>query len=151
MDSATLKQTLSTIHTFEDYEKLKQLIEKDLARAIIHKHQLSEAELTLFSDGTNIVFSYGEDKVIKIFPPFHQSQFESERLVLKHLDGHLSIKTPTLEHEGEIFGWPYIIISKLEGTNPGPNSPMLVPISASLISAAISQPDLRSQLISTPS
>ena len=63
MDSATLKQTLSTIHTFEDYEKLKQLIEKDLARAIIHKHQLSEAELRLFSDGTNIVFSYGEDKV----------------------------------------------------------------------------------------
>ena len=117
MDSVTLKQTLSTIHTFEDYEKLKQLIEKDLARAIIHKHQLSEAELTLFSDGTNIVFSCGEDKVIKIFPPFHQSQFESERLVLKHLDGNLSIKTPTLEHEGEMFGWPYIIISKLEGTN----------------------------------
>lgn len=117
MHNATLNQTLSTTHTFEDYEKLKQHIEKDLARAIIHKHQLSKAELTLFSDGTNIVFSYGEDKVIKIFPPFHQSQFESERLVLKHLDGNLSIKTPTLEHEGEIFGWPYIIISKLEGTN----------------------------------
>ena len=33
------------------------------------------------------------------------------------MDGNLSIKTPTLEHEGEIFGWPYIIISKLEGTN----------------------------------
>ena len=43
MDNATLKQTLSTIHTFEDYEKLKQHIEKDLARAIIHKHQLPEA------------------------------------------------------------------------------------------------------------
>ena len=117
MDNATLKQTLSTIHTFDDYEKLKAHIEEDLARVIIHKHQLPEASLTLFSDGTNIVFSYGDNKVIKIFPPFHQSQFESERLVLKHLDGNLSIKTPTLEHEGEIFGWPYLIISKLEGTN----------------------------------
>ena len=117
MDNKTLNQTLSAIHGFEDYEKLKQHIEEDLARAIIHKHQLSEAPLTLFSDGTNIVFSYGESKVIKIFPPFHQSQFESERLVLKHLDGNLSIKTPTLEYEGELFGWPYIIMSKLEGTN----------------------------------
>jgi hygromycin-B 7''-O-kinase len=117
MTSTTLNQTLSTIHTFEDYEKLKASIEEELARAIIQKHQLSPASLTLFSDGTNIVFAYGDNKVIKIFPPFHQSQFESERLVLKHLDGNLSIKTPTLEHEGEIFSWPYLIISKLEGTN----------------------------------
>lgn len=117
MDNVTLNETLSAIHSFEDYEKLKQHIEEDLARAIIDKHQLSEAPLALFSDGTNIVFSYGESKVIKIFPPFHQSQFESERLVLKRLDGKLSIKTPTLEHEGEIFSWPYLIMSKLEGTN----------------------------------
>lgn len=117
MHNATLNQTLSTIHTFEDYEKLKSHIEEELASVILHKHQLPEAALTLFSDGTNIVFSYGEDKVIKVFPPFHQSQFESEQLVLKHLDGNLSIKTPTLELEGEIFGWPYLIISKLEGTN----------------------------------
>lgn len=117
MQSLMLKQTLSTIHTFEDYEKLKQYIEKDLVRMVIHKHHLPEAKLTLFSDGTNIVFSYGENKVIKIFPPFHQSQFESERLVLKHLDGNLSIKTPKPEHEGEIFGWPYLIMSKLKGIN----------------------------------
>lgn len=117
MDNATLKKTLSTIHTFEDYEKLKAHIEDALARVIIHKHQLPEASLTLFSDGTNIVFSYGENKVIKIFPPFHQSQFESERLVLKHLNGKLSIKTPILEHEGELFDWPYLIMSKLEGRN----------------------------------
>lgn len=117
MNNVTFNQTLSTIHTFEDYEKLKQHIETDLVRAITHKHQLPEAPLTLFSDGTNIVFSYGDNKVIKIFPPFHQNQFESERLVLKRLDGKLSVKTPTLEREGEIFGWPYLIMSKLEGTN----------------------------------
>lgn len=116
MNSTTLNQTLSTIHTFEDYERKKSHVEEDLARAIILKHQLPEASLTLFSDGTNIVFSYGE-KVIKIFPPFHQSQFESERLVLKRLDGKLSIKTPTLEDEGELFAWSYLVISKLEGTN----------------------------------
>lgn len=117
MDNAILNQILSTIQTFEDYEKLKQRVEEDLVRAVIHRHQLPQASLTLFSDGTNIVFSYGDSKVIKIFPPFHQNQFESERLVLKHLDGKLSIKTPTLEYEGELLGWPYLIMSKLEGTN----------------------------------
>lgn len=71
MDNETLNQTLSTIHTFEYYEKLKANIEEDLVRVIIHKHQLPEASLTLFSDGTNIVFSSGDTKVIKIYPPFH--------------------------------------------------------------------------------
>lgn len=117
MNSTTLNQTLSKVHTFEDYEKLKASIEEELALTIIQKHQLPQATLTLFSDGTNIVFAYGDNKVIKIFPPFHQSQFESERLVLKHLDGTLSVKTPSLEHEGELLGWPYLIMSKLEGIN----------------------------------
>jgi hygromycin-B 7''-O-kinase len=116
MNNATLRQTLSTIHTFEDYETLKQQIEEDLAQEIIHKHTLPEASLTLFSEGTNIVFAYGDTHVIKIFPPFHQNQFESERLVLKHVHKKLSVKTPILEQEGEISGWPYLIISKLTGT-----------------------------------
>lgn len=116
MVNTALNQKLSTIHTFEDYEKLKASIEEELAQVIIQRHQLPAASLMLFSEGTNIVFSYGESTVIKIFPPFHQSQFESERLVLKHLDGTLSIKTPALEYEGELLGWPYLIISKLKGT-----------------------------------
>lgn len=85
MEQANVAQTLSSIHTFEDYENSKAHIEYDLARRIIHKHKLPEASLILFSEGTNIVFSYGHNKVITIFPPFHQSQFESERLVLKHI------------------------------------------------------------------
>ncbi|HHF7349557.1 TPA: phosphotransferase family protein [Legionella feeleii] len=116
MDNTSLNQTLSTIHTFEDYEKHKPDIAEDLVATVIDRHQLPEASRRLFSEGTNIVFSYGDSKVIKIFPPFHQGQFESERLVLKHLDGRLSIKTPTLEYKGEVLGWPYLILSKLEGT-----------------------------------
>lgn len=115
MDNATLYQTLATIHTFEEYEKFKQHIAENLARSIIRKHQLPHALLTLFSEGTNIVFSYGNIQVIKIFPPFLESQFNSERLVLKHMHGKVSIKIPSIIHEGEIFGWPYLIISKLEG------------------------------------
>lgn len=57
MDNTALNQTLSSIHSFEDYEKLKQDIADDLVRAIIHQHQLPQASLALFSEGTNIVFS----------------------------------------------------------------------------------------------
>lgn len=109
-------QKFPAIHTFEDYEKLKRHIEEDIVKAVIHQEQLPEALLTSFSEGTNIVFAYGDDKVIKIFPPFHRDQFESEHLVLRHLEGKLSVETPKLEYEGEIYGWPYFIISKLEGT-----------------------------------
>lgn len=116
MNNIILKQTLSTIHNFEQYEQCKEDIAESLARTIIDKHLLPEASLTLFAEGTNIVFLYDDSKVIKIFPPFHQNQFDSERLVLKHLDGKLTIITPTLEYEGEVFEWPYFIINKLEGT-----------------------------------
>ncbi len=117
LDQTDLNPILSSISSFEGYEKFKIKINvlKDMAKAIIHQHQLPDAPLVLFSEGTNIVFEYGDDKVIKIFPPFHQSQFNSEFLVLKHLEGKLSVKTPMIQYHGKIMDWPYIIMTKLEG------------------------------------
>jgi hygromycin-B 7''-O-kinase len=67
------------------------------------KHFLESLPLNVFLD------------VIKIFPPIHASIFESERLVLRHLSGKLSVKTPNLMCTGEIEGWPYMIMERLEG------------------------------------
>lgn len=113
-----LQDVLSSTHSFEDFEILKHDadIRNAIAKEIIEIHQLPEAQLKLFSEGTNIVFAYGDDIVIKIFPPFHLDQFKSELLVLKHLQGKLSVKTPTIKVEGEIFGWPYIVMDQLNGT-----------------------------------
>lgn len=114
----SLQAKLLSIHSFEDYEILKQDadIRNALAKTIIERHQLPEAPLKLFTEGTNIVFAYGDCAVIKIFPPFHLDQFKSELLVLKHLQGKLSVKTPTIKAEGEIFGWPYMVMDQLKGT-----------------------------------
>jgi len=114
----SLQAILSSTQSFEDYEilKLNADIINAIAREIIERHQLPEAPLKLFSEGTNIVFAYGDPTVIKIFPPFHLDQFKSELWVLKHLHGKLSLKTPTVNYEGEIFGWPYIVMSQLNGT-----------------------------------
>lgn len=118
MDNTDINILPSFIDSFEEYEKLKVKIEifENAASLIIHRHQLPiESSLTLFSEGTNIVFSYGSQRVIKIFPPFHYDQYKAEILVLKHLQGKLSVATPTVEHDGNISGWPYIVMTKIQG------------------------------------
>jgi len=118
MKNIQLFTPLPSITTFEEFENLKSTPEvfESLAEKILLRHQLPQSSLTLFSEGTNIVFAYGENKVIKIFPPFHLDQYTSDSLVLKHLQNKLSVKTPTIEHEGKIEGWLYIIMTQLEGT-----------------------------------
>lgn len=114
-----INSLLPFINSFEEYEKLKIKIElfEKAANEIIYRHQLSPGlKLTLFSEGTNIVFDYGNQSVIKIFPPFHYDQFKGELLVLKHIQGKLSVMTPTVQHDGDISGWPYIVMTKIPGT-----------------------------------
>ncbi len=53
--------------------------------------------------------------MIKICPPLLRDQFDSERLVLKHLQHRLTVPTPVLEYQGEFEGWPYLIMSRVEG------------------------------------
>lgn len=103
---------LPAIDSFEEYEKIK--LKKDLlekaAQEIIVKHRLPDEPLALF-DGTNIVFAHGNKRVIKIFPPFHQDQFKSDLLIMKHLQNKLSVDTPTIEYHGVID----IIMNRLDG------------------------------------
>lgn len=109
---------LPVIHSNEEYEKFKQQFQimEVAAKKIMHRHQLPDLPLVLFLEGTNIVFAYGNNQVIKIFPPFHQNQYQSERLVLQHVHNKLSVKTPELQYHGEFSGWLYIVMSQLEGT-----------------------------------
>lgn len=117
MIKSNLHTTLPQVNSFEEYEnlKLKSNLFEMAAREIITRHHLPDEPLSLF-DGTNIVFAYGSNRVIKIFPPFHQNQFTSDLLVMTHLHNKLSVNTPAIEHHGIIDGWPYIIMSRLEGT-----------------------------------
>jgi hygromycin-B 7''-O-kinase len=109
---------LPPIHSFEDYEnfKLKTDMHEAAAKQIMHRHCLPQLPLTLFSEGTNIVYECGDQHVIKIFPPFHQEQYQSDWLVMKHLQDKLPVNTPDLQYHGELAEWPYIVMSKLEGT-----------------------------------
>lgn len=113
-----INSKLASISSFEQFENLKLTsnIFEETVTSILIKHNFPLKSLIPFSEGTNVVFSYDDNLVIKLFPPFHRGQFESERLVLKALEGKLEVKTPTLYFEGEIAGWPYIIMNQLKGT-----------------------------------
>jgi len=117
MGKSNLKQILSSINSFEDYEQFKLNIDvlKDLVNKIIDDYQLSEEPL-VFLEGTNIVFAHGKNRIIKIFPPVHKDHFTHEVLVMHQLYNKLSVNTPKIEFEGEIEGWPFIIMSRLDGT-----------------------------------
>lgn len=104
--------------SFEEFEylKLNHDIFENAVKKILLQHNLPLKSLMLFSEGTNIVYAYDNKLVIKLYPPIHKDQFECERLILKALEGKLSVTTPVLLYEGEIEKWPYIIMTKLEGT-----------------------------------
>lgn len=96
--------TFPEVNTDEEYENFKlnnsELL-KRVALEVIAQHHLPDAPLSPL-DGTNIVFSHGKSRVIKIFPPLHKSHFDNEVLTMKHLHNKLSVKTPKIEYAGEI-------------------------------------------------
>ena len=71
--------------------------------------------LAPYETGTNLVVDLDGKVVLKLFPPFHRSQFVSERATLRLLDGKLSISTPRIVADGERDGWSYLIMTRLSG------------------------------------
>ena len=69
----------------------------------------------VFSTGTNLVVGLDERLILKIFPPMLRAQFVSERGSLSQLRGRLRVPIPEIVHEGERDGWPYLIITRLQG------------------------------------
>ncbi len=67
------------------------------------------------SEGTVLVALLGKELVIKLYPPFLRDHYNFECAALQVLAGRLSIPTPELRSTGEREGWPYLVMSQLEG------------------------------------
>jgi hygromycin-B 7''-O-kinase len=87
-----------------------------MARDIARSHGVAWSDTIVFATGTNLVAGLGDRLILKIFPPFHRSQFISERATLRVLVGHLRLDVPEIVAEGEREGWPYLIVTRLPGT-----------------------------------
>jgi hygromycin-B 7''-O-kinase len=67
--------------------------------------------------GTNLVVALDQRLILKIFPPMLRHQFESERAALARLHGQLSISVPQIVFEGHRSGWPYLVMTRMNGVN----------------------------------
>lgn len=77
---------------------------------------LAVTSLHPFGDGSNLIAAIDERHVVKIFPPFHRHQWESEHRVLAHLAGRLALPVPHLHGVGERDdGWTWVVLTRLPG------------------------------------
>lgn len=85
-------------------------------RVICQRHNLSIDMLLRLGDGTNVVFAAGKDHIIKLFPPYWRREVRADRSVAEFVYGKLGIATPEIRGYGELEGWPYLVMSRLQGT-----------------------------------
>lgn len=67
------------------------------------------------AEGTVLVALLGQDKVIKLYPPFLRDHFAFEQAALARLGGRLRVPTPELLASGERDGWPFLVMTQLAG------------------------------------
>lgn len=82
---------------------------------ICERHGVEALAIERFADGSVPVFAIGSELVVKLCPPFAISERDDESLALRVLDGRLPIPTPRVCATGELDGWGYILMSRLEG------------------------------------
>jgi len=71
------------------------------------------------SEGTVLVARLGGERVLKLYPPFLRDHFEFERAMLVQLHaqgrGRLCVPTPELLGSGEREGWPWLVMTQMDG------------------------------------
>ncbi len=76
---------------------------------------LSPQPVQQMDAGTVLVALLGDTQVIKLYPPFLRDHFAFERAALQQLGGRLSVPTPVLLRSGEQGGWPWLLMTQLQG------------------------------------
>lgn len=81
---------------------------------ICRRYGLPTGDLERVDDGSVPVFFLGADLVLKMSPPLWGPKIDAEAEVLLHLEGKLSVPTPRVVHRGELEGWRYFVMSRLQ-------------------------------------
>jgi hygromycin-B 7''-O-kinase len=98
-----------------DYQlHFHDVVWQQAAAVICARHRLSYESLRRSALGENIIFFVDERWILKIFAPF-RGQYERERAALEFAHGKLCIETPEVVHAGTLEGWPYLLMTHLQG------------------------------------
>jgi hygromycin-B 7''-O-kinase len=114
-ETMTRRLNLPVIADAADYEShFNNEVWRQAAAIICARHKLSCVSLRRSQQGENIIFFVDRRFVIKIFAPFRQCYLR-EKAALEFANGKLSIETPATLHAGEIEGWSYLVMTRLDG------------------------------------
>lgn len=81
-------------------------------RVLCERHGLDAGDLRRTTLGSHVVFRT-EDRIVKLFAGIWSEDFVSERAALANIRG---LPVPELIAEGELEGWPYMVMSFVSGT-----------------------------------
>ncbi|HWN69067.1 MAG TPA: aminoglycoside 3'-phosphotransferase/choline kinase family protein [Haliangium sp.] len=84
-------------------------------QVICARHGLAGQDVVRFAGGSLPVYAVGSARVLKLYPPYHRSDFETELDALALLAGRLPIPTPRVEATGGLDDWSYVLMERLHG------------------------------------
>lgn len=82
---------------------------------ICRRHGLAGSPHVRGPEGTHILYFAGDAHVVKMFVPLFEDDFVAERLVCERLEGRLGVATPAIVAEGELGGWRYLVLTRVQG------------------------------------
>lgn len=85
--------------------------------AIAARHDLARPDEAMFPSGSDVVWGAGP-AVIKLTAPAFGAELATEAAVLRHVEDRLPFATPEVLAEGELSGWPYLVMSRLTAGQP---------------------------------
>jgi hygromycin-B 7''-O-kinase len=108
---------LPGITTLDEYRPIYREVDTWLPalREICRRHGLDASTLDFAPPGSNVVFWVERDRLIKLFPPIFAADCAREQLALAALADQVSFDVPRIHAAGELEGWPYLVLSRLEG------------------------------------
>jgi hygromycin-B 7''-O-kinase len=111
-----MRPALLPVVTREQYDPLFNDVAFGLeaAREICRRERLV-AEPVRRVNGSNIVFRVGDDRWLKLVPPFWRDELVAETTALERVEGRLPVPTPRVTARGEVDGWGYLVVTHIEG------------------------------------
>jgi hygromycin-B 7''-O-kinase len=108
---------LPPVATLDGYRRLHGLPEiwAPAVDAICRRHGLPAGSHQITRVGSHVVALHPGESVVKLYCPLFPGDHPVERRLLAHLRSGEVIPVPQIRLEGELEGWPYLILSFLEG------------------------------------
>ena len=96
-------------------------------QVICARHGLAGQDVARFAGGSLPVYAVGSAHVLKLFPPCHRSELETESDALALLAGRLPIPTPRVDATGDLDDWTYVLMERLHGRHLADAWPEIAP------------------------